>query len=77
MKEQYAFAYRIRNGKSFIKTNIVSEAAWTNYSLLINYCKTRFNLIGKKFFLPKEVEYELATSEKMFGILNINEAKGI
>lgn len=63
---QYAFAYRIRNGKSFIKTNKVSGAAWTNYDFLMNYCKNRFNLDGKKFFLPQDVEYSLPTSEKMF-----------
>lgn len=63
---QYAFAYRIRNGKSFIKTNKVSAAAWTNYDFLLNYCKNRFNLKGKKYFLPQDVEYALPTSEKMF-----------
>lgn len=63
---QYAFAYRIRNGKSFIKTNKVSGAAWTNYNFLIEYCKNRFNLKGKKYYLPQNVEYALPTSEKMF-----------
>ncbi len=63
---QYAFAYRIRNGKSFIKTNKVSGAAWSNYDFLISYCKKRFTLNGKKFFLPQDVEYALPTSEKMF-----------
>lgn len=63
---QYAFAYRIRNGKSYIKTNTVSGAAWTNYDFLLNYCKNRFNLEGKKFFLPQDIEYSLPTSEKMF-----------
>jgi len=63
---QYAFAYRIRNGKSFIKTNKVSGLAWTNYDFLINYCRERFSLNGKKYFLPQNVEYALPTSEKMF-----------
>ena len=63
---QFAFAYRIRNGKSFIKTNKVSGAAWTNYDFLLNYCKKRFNLNGKKIFLPEDVEFALPTSEKMF-----------
>ena len=63
---QYAFAYRIRNGKSFIKTNKVSGAARANYDFLISYCKNRFNLAGKSFFLPKDVEYALPISEKMF-----------
>lgn len=63
---QFAFAYRIRNGKSFIKTNKVAGAAWTNYDFLLNYCKKRFNLNGKKIFLPQDVEFALPTSEKMF-----------
>ncbi|MEZ5036759.1 MAG: hypothetical protein R2760_04630 [Chitinophagales bacterium] len=63
---QYAFAYRIRNGKSYIKTNKVSGASWTNYNFLLDYCKNRFNLNGKKIFLPQDVEYSLPTSEKMF-----------
>lgn len=63
---QYAFAYRIRNGKSFIKTNKVSAAAWSNYDFLLKYCKNRFNLNGKKFFLPRDIEYALPISEKMF-----------
>lgn len=63
---QYAFAYRIRNGKSFIKTSKVSKVAWTNYGFLITYCKRRFNLNGKKFFLPQDVDFALPTSEKMF-----------
>lgn len=63
---QYAFVYRIRNGKSFVKTNKASVVAWSNYDFLINYCKDRFNLNWKKFFLPQDVEYALPTSEKMF-----------
>lgn len=66
IKGQYAFAYRIRNGKSFIKTNKVLGAAWVNYDFLINYCREKFSLKGKKFFLPQDVEYALPTSEKMF-----------
>lgn len=63
---QNTFAYRIRNGKSFIKTNEVSRAAWINHDFLIDYCRIRFSLIGKRYFLPHDVEYALPTSEKMF-----------
>lgn len=66
IKGQYAFVYRIRNGKSFVQTDMVSGANWDNYDFLINYCKKRFNLQGKKIFLPQDVEYALPTSEKMF-----------
>lgn len=63
---QFTFTYRIRNGKSFVKTNRISGAVWPNYEFLINYCKDRFNFKGKKFYLPKNVEFALPTSEKMF-----------
>lgn len=63
---QFAFTYRIRNGKSFVKTNKVSGAVWPNYDFLMKYCKDRFKFKGKKFFLPENVEFALPTSEKMF-----------
>lgn len=63
---QNAFAYRIRNGKSYIKINKVSSVAWTNFDILINYCRNRFNLKGKKYFLPQDIEFALPISEKMF-----------
>lgn len=63
---QSAFAYRIRNGKSFIKSNKVSNVNWTNYDFLIAYCKNRFNLQGRKYYIPQDVDYALPTSEKMF-----------
>ena len=63
---QYAFAYRIRNGKSFIRTNKVSGVVWPNYDFLFDYLKDRFNLSGKKIFLPNDVEYAIPTSEKMY-----------
>jgi hypothetical protein len=66
MEGQFTFAYRIRNGKSFIATEMVSGAVWDNYSFLIAYCKQRFQLDGKKFFIPKDIDYALPTSEKMF-----------
>ena len=66
MSGQYAFAYRIRNGKSFVNSKKVSGAIWPNYYYLYDYLKDRFDLTGKKFFLPRDVEYALPTSEKMF-----------
>ena len=66
MSGQYAFAYRIRNGKSFIKNNKVSGVIWPNYDFLFNYLKERFDLSRKNFFLPEDVEYALPTSEKMY-----------
>lgn len=66
MQGQYAFAYRIRNGKSFVTTNKVSDVVWSNYDFLFDYITARFQLAGKKFFLPADVDYALPTSEKMF-----------
>lgn len=66
MQGQYAFAYRIRNGKSFVKKSKTSGTIWPNYDFLLDYVKDRFNLSGKKFFLPVNVEYALPTSEKMY-----------
>jgi len=66
MSGQYAFAYRIRNGKSFVKTSKNSGVEAYNYELLLAYIKGRFKLAGKKFFLPNDVEYALPTSEKMY-----------
>ncbi|MEL7248641.1 MAG: hypothetical protein AAFO03_09485 [Bacteroidota bacterium] len=63
---QYAFAYRIRNGKSFVKTKKVPGAVWPNYDFLYEYLKGRFDLSDKKFFLPADVDFALPTSEKMF-----------
>lgn len=63
---QYAFAYRIRNGKSFVKASTTSGATWPNYYFLLGYLKERFDLSGKTFFLPHDVDYALPTSEKMY-----------
>ena len=64
---QDSFVYRIRNGKSWTKEtksniNINSE----NYNFLIEYLKTKVDLTGKKIFIPKNIQYALPTSEKMF-----------
>jgi len=66
MGGQYAFAYRIRNGKSFVRNKQVSGVVWPNYYFLHDYMTKRFDLSGKKFYIPKDVEYALPTSEKMY-----------
>ncbi len=64
------FVYRVRNGKSWTKQNQLSEGQnnvmTANVALIIQNLKSRFDLSGKKFYFPKEVEYALPTSEKMF-----------
>lgn len=66
MQGQYAFAYRIRNGKSFVKTGKSTGFEWANYEVLFNYLKIKYDFSGKKFHLPIDVEYALPTSEKMY-----------
>lgn len=63
---QNAFVYRIRNGKAWAKEDITHSVNKDNYDYLLHYMKERFNLSGRKFYIPKDIEYALPTSEKMF-----------
>lgn len=63
---QDSFVYRIRNGKSWTKEGKTSNVNEINYGFLLAYMMNRFNLEGKKIFIPKDIEYSLPTSEKMF-----------
>jgi len=70
IKGQDAFVYRIRNGKSFAKEDKKTLKRYNilggNYDFILNHLKKRFDLRGKKIFIPKNVRYALPTSEKMF-----------
>lgn len=66
MYGQHSFVYRIRNGKSFIRSKSYSGVVWQNYEFLLDHCRRVFDMKGKKFFMPKDVELALPTSEKMF-----------
>lgn len=67
MNGQDTFVYRIRNGKSFVKSNEVNaKVVKANYKFLLNYLKTKLNGEGKNVFIPKQVIYALPTSEKLF-----------
>lgn len=65
---QETFTYKVRNGRSYTKT--VSEknlTIWmTNYNILMDYLKEISDLSGVKVYIPKNVDYALPTSEKMF-----------
>jgi len=66
---QTNFIYRVRNGKSWSKNNESTknrDICEYNYNVLINLIKTRVNLKELKVFIPKDVEYGIPTSEKMF-----------
>ncbi|PIF44829.1 hypothetical protein CLU96_1825 [Chryseobacterium sp. 52] len=66
MYGQDTFVYRIRNGKSWVKTGNAGAVGEKNYDFILNYLKSRFNLSGKKFYFPENVEFGLPASEKMF-----------
>lgn len=66
MNGQDSFVYRIRNGKSWTREKMTSSVNERNFEFLLTYLKGRFNFEGKKFFLPKNVDFALPTSEKMF-----------
>ena len=65
---QDAFVYRIRSGKSWVTENPTKKKSINkhNYKFITNYMKQRFDLSGKSVFLPKNVNFALPTSEKMF-----------
>lgn len=65
-KGQDSFVYRIRNGKSFTKENETNPVAKENYKFILDYLKSRFDLSGKKIYLPEDIKFALPTSEKMF-----------
>jgi len=66
MSGQDTFVYRIRNGKSWTKKTTATSANEVNYDFILHYLKSKYNFDGKKIYLPKDVEFALPTSEKMF-----------
>jgi len=66
MNGQDSFVYRIRNGKSWVQENETTPVNKKNYKFILEYLKDRFNLSGKKIFLPEDIKFALPTSEKMF-----------
>jgi len=68
MKGQTSFVYRIRNGKSWLKTAGSSklDIVAKNYNTILSYIKSKYSLDGIKVYLPNNVDYALPTSEKMF-----------
>lgn len=66
MYGQDTFVYRIRNGKSWTKKTTATSANELNYDFILYYLKSKYNFVGKKIYFPKDVEFALPTSEKMF-----------
>lgn len=66
MNGQNTFIYRIRNGKSWVKTKGINSVNQKNYNFILDYLKNKIDFTDKKFYLPKDIEYTLPTSEKMF-----------
>lgn len=63
---QTTFVYRIRNGKSWTKKTKSTSVNELNYYFILNYLKSKYNLSEKKMYFPKDIEFSLPTSEKMF-----------
>jgi len=63
---QDSFVYRIRNGKSWAEQRETDDVNQENLDFILTYLKSRFNLTGKKIYLPVDIKYALPTSEKMF-----------
>ncbi|WP_294223281.1 hypothetical protein [uncultured Chryseobacterium sp.] len=66
MYGQDTFVYRIRNGKSWTKQSTGTSVNGLNYDFILTYLKSKYNLSGKKFYFPEDLEFALPTSEKMF-----------
>lgn len=64
---QHIFAYRIRNGRSWVKEGRPNtEASSKNIKLIMDHLKERYDLTDKTVYFPKDVRFALPTSEKMF-----------
>jgi len=66
MYGQDTFVYRVRNGKSWTKKGTSTSVNELNYDFILSYLQSKYNLSGKKFYFPTDVEFGLPTSEKMF-----------
>ncbi len=61
-------AYRVRNGKTFIKDgerNIPNDIN-LKMQLVLDEIKSRIDLSGQSFYIPSNVSYGVPTSEKAF-----------
>lgn len=66
MNGQDTFAYRIRNGKSWVQKDVVKNVNKKNYDFILQFLKSKFDFTNLKIYIPEEVKYALPTSEKMF-----------
>jgi hypothetical protein len=65
---QDTFTYRIRNGKSWTMENKSYNEVDLYYNLKVieDFLVSKYSLSGKSVYLPKNIEYALPTSEKLF-----------
>lgn len=69
MKGQTSFTYRVRNGKSWTvnNKNPYNPRVWyPNSEFIIEHLRDKYDFSGKSVYIPKNIEYSLPTSEKMF-----------
>jgi hypothetical protein len=64
MYGQDTFVYRIRNGKSWAKKGQDTFVNMSNYEFILDYLKLKYDLSGKKFYFPENVEFALPTQKK-------------
>lgn len=63
---QDTFAYKIRNGKSWVAKSKPGSVSGSNKQFILEYLKGRCSLTGKKVYIPEDIVFALPTSEKMF-----------
>lgn len=67
INDQDTFTYRIRNGKSWsMERKTKKVACYQNFDIILDHLSSRFDFTDKVFYIPKNVEYALPTSEKMY-----------
>jgi len=69
IQKQDTFIYKVRNGKSWVtdEAKINKQVCKKNYTTLYNYIIEKFKFNDSvKIYIPKNIQYSIPTSEKMF-----------
>lgn len=62
-----SFVYSIRNGKSWVADSKIDKSICSkNFSILLAFIENKFDLSGKSFYFPDNIDYAVPTSEKMY-----------
>lgn len=69
---QDVFLYQVRNGKSWVEEKsvknieVAKQIAAHNFTYILNYLQSKYDFSGTNVYIPKNVEYALPSSEKMY-----------